>query len=400
MMQNYRIDGYQIIPADDSTIQQYTDGGTLTSLVWDSNGVFLVNNGIKYHVPGGMCSEWGFACADGTVTKQLGTTFQSIFLQNGTELYNLANYGSTYYRMQGGSRLPIANSQTLKDLGYTPFQSLALSDANVLQPLGSLLITTPTPIKFGNGIYYFNGIDYHWIPDNSYLSAWGITNVFSPPASSYDAPGPPLAANLTKWYVGADGSKYLIDHGYRILLDAQQQQLWPSATYQTFSSPMAESLPATSMSQFVWSNPKIYMLSGGQKHYVPTYYDYLSLGVSSANVTSIDSSIMDTAPQGSDALGDGKLVGVGAKVYVVNNHKLIHIPDAGVFNAFGYNWSSIYAYPNSLLNDYPENATNLRAVKLSDGSYSYIINGYRLSLSSMRLQHTDLTCPILQVLAI
>jgi len=382
MMQNYKLDGYQIIPADDATIQQYTDGGPLTSLVWDSNGVFLVNNGIKYHVPGGLCSEWGFACADGNATKQLGSTFQSIFLQNGTELYNLASYGSTYYKMQAGSRLPIANSQTLKDLGYAPNQALALSDANVSQPLGGLLLTTPTPIKFGNGIYYFNGIDYHWIPDNSYLSAWGISNIFTPPASSYDSSPPPLAANLSKWYVGADGSKYLVDHGYRILLNAQQQQLWPSAVYQSFSSPMAEALPVINMGQFVWSNPKVYMISGGQKHYIPTYSDYLALGVNSSSVTSVDPSIMDIAPLGSDALGDGKLIGVGSKIYVVNNHKLLHIPDSVVFGAFGFDWGAIYSYPSTILNDYPEDSAQLRAVKLTDGSYSYILNGYRIALSS------------------
>jgi hypothetical protein len=120
-----------------------------------------------------------------------------------------------------------------------------------------------------------------------------------------------------------------------------------------------------------------------QADYIPTYDDYISLGVNPFNTTSIDPSVMDLAPLGNDALGEGKLIGIvgDPKIYIVNNHKLVHIPDPGVFNVFGFNWGAINTYSTDILTDYPVDTGTLKVVKLNDGSYSYIINGYRLSLS-------------------
>jgi hypothetical protein len=385
MLQNYRLDRFRIVSVPDSTLQQYTDGGSLTNLVWDSGGVFLVNDGTKYHVPSaGVCTDWALACFDSSVTKQLGSTFQNTYLLGGTDLANLASYQGVYYKMQGGQRLPIADNNTLSTLGFTPNMALAFSDANATQPLGNLLLSTATAVKFGGSvaIYYFDGSSYHAFPDGATYGAWGSPSVLVPPASAYDSTAPTTAADMGRWYQANDGGRYLIDQGRKISLSTAQQQYWPSAQYQTFATTLANKVPTTNLTNFVWTAPNLYLLSGNQKHYIPTYDDYIALGASSQNTTSISNDIMGSVTQGSDALGGGKLVGITgtSKIYVVSFHKLVHIPDPGTFSAFGFDWGKIYAYPSSILSDYPEDGT-LTYTLSYDGNFNFSFNGQRLKMS-------------------
>jgi hypothetical protein len=385
MLQNYRLDRFRIVSVPDSTLQQYTDGGSLTSLVWDAGGVFLVNDGTKYHVPTAQtCTDWALACFDNSVTKQLGSSFQDSYLVGGTELANLAAYRGVYYKMQSGQRLPIADSNTLSSLGFTPNMALFFTDTNVTQPLGGLLLSTPTGIKFNGSatVYYFDGSTYHKFPDAGTASAWGINSPLIPPASAYDSTPPTTGADMGRWYQAA-GNKYLIDQGRKVLLDTNQQQLWPLAAYQTFATTLANSLPSINLSSFVWSTPNVYLISSdGQKHYVPSYDDYVSLGINSQNTTSISPDVMSSVTQGADAFGAGKLVGISgtSKIYVVSFHKLVHITDPGTFNAFGFDWSKIASYPSSILTDYPEDGV-LTATLSYDGNFNFVIGSQRLKMS-------------------
>ena len=389
LLQDYGLDRYQIIPATDQTIDQYTNGGQLSNLVWDNNGVYLVNNGFKYHIPDAQtCTDWGFACFDNTVTKQLGSIFQGQYLQQGTDLHDLASYGSVYYKAQNGGLAPIANNETFTVLGYAPDQALFLSDYNdSSEPLGPLILSTPTAIKFNGSstIYFFDGTTYHAITSSEIVQDWSIgfvNNILTPPTSSYDTTPPISGPNLTQWYTAPDGSKYLANNSQMILLNSGQQALWPGATYQSFDSSLAQKLPSTTLGRFVWSDPNVYVLSNGNKDYVPTYDDYVSLGINTQNSTNINADIMALVPLGVDAFGDGQLIEItnNNEVYVVDNNQLIGISDPYTFDCYGFNWSKIYPYNNSITTSYPISGS-LQLTQTPNGKYNYCENGYHLVIT-------------------
>jgi hypothetical protein len=387
LLQIYRLDRYQIIGADDTTINAFTDGGTLTSLVWDNSGVYLVNNAVKYHFPSSTtCTDWGYDCSDSAKVKQLGASFQSTYLSSGTNLGWLSQYGGVYYKMSGGKKLVIANSKTLSALGATPDAALSFTAANNWEPLGQLLISNSTPIKFKGSatIYYVEGglaaPHYHPISSGDTLDAWNITSAFQPPASAYDT-SPPASdpTSLNQWYT--DGTnKYLVDGGRKFALNATQQQLWPAATYQTYWSALAANLPSATLQTYVTDGKAIYALDT-QKHHVPTYDDYLALKLTPNIITTLKPFNIAAIASGADALGDGKLIAVNSAVYVINANKSSHIPDATTFNVFGFNWGKIYSYDSSILTSYPSQG-DLKKFKTTDGGYSYVLSQWRLCLTS------------------
>jgi hypothetical protein len=405
LLQDYGLDRYQIIPASDQIINQYTNGGSLTNLVWDSTGVYLVNNGIKYHIPNSqICTDWGFACFDSSATLQLGTIFQDQYLQQGTDLYDLASYGSVFYQMQNGQKAPIADNATFTGLGYSSNQALSLSAYNVsVLPLGPLILTTPTAIAFNGSatVYYFDGSTYHLIPNSELLQDWSIGSInpiLVPMASSYDTTPPAMGPALTQWYTAPNNNDYLINNGQTILLSSSQQALWPSAVYQTFTTSLAKNLPTTALGQFVWSTPSVYVLSGGSKHHVPTYADYVSLGINANNTTDINPDIMASVTQGVDALGDGTLIGIvgNPAIYVVNNQQLLHIPDPATFDCYGFNWSNISSYSNSITSGYPISAGQMQLTQTTDGNYNYCYGGSHLLITASQAVSFGLNTSVAQ----
>lgn len=379
VLNNYGLQKYQIVPTDDATINQYTDGGNLTSIIYDNGDVYLVNSGSRYYVPGpATCTAWGFDCG---TAQQLGSTFMAALPSGPINLNSLANYGGVVYKMDTGLREPIANPATLSALGYTLSQAIAANSVNIIQPLGPLLITTPTPIRFASGatIYYFDGNTYHPIPNPSVQQAWNMGNVYLPQKSSYDTTPPSPGASMTRQYQDSSANKYLIDSGRKLKLSTSQQSLWSS--YQTFASEAADKLPTGSLSNFVWANPDFYLLDSTAKHHVPTYDDYLGLGFNSKNTTPLQGDALSAVAKGGDAFADGKLVSIGANIYVVNNHMLLYIPGPGVFSSFGFNWGKVYNYPQSIETDYPVETGDLSRTLTSDWFYNIIIGQRRIKLN-------------------
>lgn len=385
LMTDYGLDAYAPIPATDATIQSFTDGGTLSNLIWDGNGVYLVNNRVRYPVPAAMCTAWGFSCSDNTIVKGLGATFQTQYLQTGWVLAQLNGYGGVIYEMSGGQRLPIANPQTMSDLGLTYTSILNTAPVNATQPLGQLLITTPTVISFppSSTIYYFNGSNYYGAPSMTSYNDWafGSQPQTLPPVSSYNTT-PPSSTTLTPWYQDGSGNKYIIDEGRRVQIPSSLQSLW-SQTFATQPQNLANSLPQTTIQQFIWSNG-VYKLTSTGLHYVPTWDDYLALGINSGNTTLLLPDKVSGITRGNDALGDGVVIALqndNQSIYVINNGQTTHIPDANTFNAYGFDWNNVLVYPSTITNDYPMAASALSSAIANDSTYFAVGNGtlYKMS---------------------
>ncbi len=386
MMTNYGLDAFPMQPVSDATIQQYGDGGTLTNLVWDSGGVYLVNNKVRYHVSSDMCTAWGLSCMDNTAVKGLGSSFQTQYLQTGGELTQLASSAGVTYEMSGGKKLPIANEASLKALGLDKTATLATSSVNSSQPLGQLLMTTPGAASFSpsQAIYYYDGVSYFGLPSMDSYNDWNIGKLpqLSVPTSSYNKDGPPPSPNLSAWYQDASSNKYIIDQGRKILIPTALQGAWSGVSFTSQPQSLVDALPSATLQTFAWGNG-VYQISGGKKHHVPTWSSYLALGITDAQTTVLRPDKLSPIPLGNDALGDSTLValqGDSQGVYVVNNGKITHIPDLSTFNDYGFSWNAILTYPDSILDDYP-----LAAASLSSGviNNTYYVAGvdrmYQLS---------------------
>jgi hypothetical protein len=387
-MVNYGLDVYPIQAASDSVINGFTDGGTLMNLVYNGNGVFLVNNRSLYHVSGAMCTAWGFSCFDSTNVKSLGSIFQTQYLHTGWELTNLAASKGVIYEMLNGLREPIQNQKSFNDLGFATTSVLETSQLNSNKPLGPLLMTTPGVLKFAPSatIYYFDGSNYSSVSSMSSYTDWSLQNQtqIAPATSSYNTT-PPSAQTLTPWYQDQRGGYYIIDHGYRVLVPNQLQSLWKSMTFSPQSPSLANSLPVSTLQSFVWASPNIYVLSNGTKHYVPTYADYTALGITNSNTTVLQPDKLSNIPQGNDVLGNGLVIGLqgdALKRYVINNGQTTWVPDENTYNSYGFNWGIAPVYSSAILSDYP-----LASSPLSNG----VVNGTYYLIGTGIMHHLSLS---------
>lgn len=386
MMINYGLNYYPVQTVSDSIIQGLTDGGLLTNLVYDNNGVYLVNNRTRHPITQDMCTVWALSCFDGSYTKPLGGVFQTQYLQTGGLLPPLMKTNGLMYKLSTGAKQPIANERTLNELGLGSTPALSASVVNSRQPLGTLLITTPGVIQFSPDphIYYFDGANYFTVGDMSSYYDWNLRQspYLTVPTSSYNAIPPPTTL-LNSWIISND-QKYIVDQGRKLKIPSSLADLWPESQYTTPPSVLFNALPTDTMSQLVLASPYVYLLDAGKKHYVQTLDEYSALTTEYGKVTSVRLSKVSSIPQGHDALVDGSLIIVqngSGIIYVVNNNKLTHVPSPNVFDAYGYNWSAVRGYPTSITEDYAPDGKILYNGIASDGTH-YIVSGstlYQLS---------------------
>ena len=380
MMTNYGLDAYPVLPVSDTTVQQYSDGGDLTNLIIDSGGVYLVNNHGRYHLSPSMCTAWGLSCFDNTVVKSLGSAFQTGYLQTNGELSQLSLWNGVIYEMSNGQKQPIANPRTLSDLGLGNTPVIVASAVNSSQPLGPLLITTPGVVQLSpaSPLYYFDGSTYYLIYNmNSYFD-WALTKapLLSVPISSY-ATVLPTSTPLSL-YVTSGGVKYVIDQGRKLAVPAALGAIWPDAQ---FTSPPSDALlnalPSLTLSQNVYTEAGVFVLAGGQKHYVASTDDFPGLNIAPATITKLRSDKLQSVASGVDAFPDGKLILTtnDGKIYVVNNHGLTYIPDPSTFTAYGYDWGKVFGYPLSVTSEYPIDSNILGSTVNPSGDAFVIANG-------------------------
>lgn len=374
MVVNYGLDAFPAQPVGDDTIQQYTDGGSLTNLIYDSNGVFLVNNRTLYHVSSEMCSAWGFNCYDNNYVKSLGSNFQTQHLRSGQELTQLALKNGVIYKMINGERSPISNWQTYLDMGLNNFYALPVSTVNSVQPLGQLLVTTPGVIVFppNSTAYYFDGTNYFAAPNTSIYSDWNLNGItrLNAPLSSYNE-RPPAASVLTSWYSDAQGRKFIIDQGKKLMLSPDQTNVWSSKTFTNQATTVANGLPTTQLLPYIWANG-VYALDKGVRRYIPSWEDMLALGIDNSKISPLSTDKISGTPQGNDLLADGIVIALQNDtqgVYVINNSKAIRIPSWSYVTAYGFNTTNVLTYPPSILNDYTLSDSYLGSGKINNTYY-------------------------------
>ena len=361
-MQNYGLDKYPTIAADDTTINGMTDGGTLSNLIRDNSGnVYLVNNRVKHYIPGpSTCTAWGLACFDNTVTQTLSSDFEDSYLGTGGSLGILMHYGSTYYELENGSRLPFANATSMSTSGFSPLQALPANITNASQPLGKLIITTPGMVKFSPKVtlYYFDGSGFYAVDSMATYDGWSLSGVtfLAVPTSSYNqSDDPTIAGTLSQFYVDGSDQKYVISASKKIKLSDSQQNYWPDAVYASAPLALANRLTTINLGSFIKSDINFYHLSGsGTKDYIPSLDDYTGLGGKDSNTTRLSTSLSGMVADGPYDLANGHLLKIdsGHNIYIVYSHQLLSIPDMDIFWAYNFTAGISHFSSSSLSGSY------------------------------------------------
>jgi hypothetical protein len=359
MMVNYGLDKFGIVTVEDSSINNLTDGGTLSNLVWDSSGVYLVNNGTRHHVSIDMCTAWGLDCLNGSVVKGIGTLFQTGGLGQGSELTEVMSYEGVVYKMSNGLRQPIADSQSMIDLGIANKTIIGSSKINSEKPLGGLLITTPGVITYASTMYYYDGSRYFKILSPTQYHDWNMSKVrqISPQTSSYNTI-PPSSTPLSSW-IKNGSDYYVIDNEKRIKIPSDMTSIWQSDKYSDITSQpnqLFTSLKQDTLMRAIQVNGVIYVIEGNTKRFVPTYPDYTGLNLNQNTTTDLSSDKASIITEGPNIFANGKIISIqdgSGKAYVVNNNKLTYILGSDVFSAYGFDYGAVNDALPSITNSYP-----------------------------------------------
>jgi hypothetical protein len=393
--QAFGLDHYQVMPMDDSVIDSYTNGGTLKTLVWnnDDQKLYLVDGNRKIWFQQ-YCAQWGLDCTNqksGDVTFLTSTYFDDV-LPNGGESQPLQANNGTLYLMQNGTKEPFANTTSLLDLGYNGNQISFISqgDLNSNQPLGNLQITTPTFIQFlpSTQLLLFDGVNYHFVPSYDMYQSWGQPGIMIPPQSSYNNTPPSLSDNLSYWEKSSTNKYYFIDFGHKVDVSSNPSN-WYTGTFQTSVPDSAlNGLPTVAAQPFINIAGSVYAVQSAFKRHVPSYDDYLWLGINQSDTLNVGSNI--AIPNGVDILRDGAFFTVQGNqgLYITNGSISYHLPSATVANDFGIDWSSIRTNLNAnvLSSGYPSSTDLSRWVTPSGTSnLIYIANKTQITTNAQSI---------------
>lgn len=383
-MRAFGLDRYQIVPMDDSLINTYTDGGTLKTLVWnnDDQKIYMVDGSTKYWFQQ-YCAQWGLDCTNSTagdVTFMTSSYFDDILNYGGTSS-PIQKAGDTYRLMQNGTKEPFADLPDMASMGYATSEAIQIQqpDLNSPQPLGPLQIVYPRFIQFSPSplLFYYDGQNYHHVPSYDTYLAWGEPGILSPPTSTLNSTPPTSTSDLSVWTQDGSGHYYMMDSGRKIDISSSPTT-WYSGSFQNFSTGILNSFPTTAQETNVSIGGGVYSIQGAAKRHVPSYDDYLWLGMQPSNTLQLAAGAAVNIPSGVDVLRDGAFFTVqgNSGLYMTNGSASYHIPSSQLASDLTINWGNVRYNldPTVLSQGYPSAGDMSRWIKSPGRSLGYLSN--------------------------
>lgn len=328
----------------------------------DGGNLYLVSVGKKYPFASlNQFYDFGFKLSDITYVPL-------------SHLYSIptAQSLSSFVQAPNGALFQVGDAQKHNIFEYDTYRTLNPSDrvsavsyftVNLI-PSGNPASNRQILIKTQNSesvSAYFNG-KYYAIPSFDTYNCWGFSNtgvpVYRVTDNSYIAPITP-AASLN--CLTNNGSKtYLLGNTSQIEIPTQYGL---PVTLQTPADilAMASKLPvrSTPLKQYIKSNlsSSVWFLEGGMRKPIPTYSNFLLLGVTSAQLDVIDNSSLSSLPVPSGIkLGSGQAVKTDTSptVYLISGNARVAFASSDSFLASGNSWGDIETYSEASLNSaYP-----------------------------------------------
>lgn len=393
-------------------LSSFTDDGTLGTVATSKsyNEFQLVDTYRRYYIPGiefckyngdgseNTTTSWGIDCFNTNVVKTFpGDEFLERVPGHGALKTYLTTRDNITYLLSGGKKRPVYDAQTFLDMGNNwSTSTTVMQNINAQQPLGELLISHDALVTFNNGpflVYDSSTNQYHDVGTYETFSAWALHKIAKAvPTSSYNTTPPTIYEALSVWASDSSGRKYIVDDGRKIDVTDYAADMPTSITWQTTAQGLLSDLPTATYGSYVWDRETgaVYKLEAGTKRHVPSWSNFIGLGLTIPGLLPIANSTLAQIPDGNDILADGSLFLTSTGIHMVNGNSSYHVPTWDYLSTFNLNTSDMIQ--NESLNTvYPSAGELSGAIKTSDGSHYIVVSGTRRFISESTMTAWGLT---------
>jgi len=343
-----------------SPSDQDADGGT----------VYFVSVGKKYPI-GSMDQFNGFGLDVGAITYLPLDYLQSV--GTGALLTNfIRTPEGTIFKVESGVKNIIFSAQTYNSINpsntYTQFSGG-----------GASFVTSGNPYIDGravfikrdssDSVYLYNNGRYYAVPSLNIYNCWGVNTLADRPLRALPAsylpaftPSGPLGCAYNN-----SGTTNLLNKKSRIAIPSEYGAIAAgslSADFITIFNSTPASPSPLKRGVRISTSAAVWYIENGTRTVVPSMENFNLLGLATQLDTLEVASLQSIPIRQGVKLGTGKVVKSNTKatVYTIFNNNRYAISSGDDFTAYGYAWSSIETYDDSLLDaDYPVTASGLSA---------------------------------------
>lgn len=383
-----------VVPVSYEYLVQFDDEGALgTRTIGKSYAQMqFANNGERYYIPdSATCDAWGFDCFNTNLTKTIpGTEFLERLTGMAKPIPPVMAYNGVVYKLQNGTKLPILDGGTFTDLGYKWDNILYNTHSiNAEQPIGAPQITRQIVTQFNQNspvvVYDPSTTQFHKVPNYDIFSAWGMYQyaILNPANSTYTTSPPATTSpDLSIWASDGSGHKYIIDQGRKI--DVTSVSDLPSVTWQTTAKDLLNKIPTAVFGKYLWEKETgaVYVLENGQKRLVPSWDNFVGLGLQMSQLLPISSYTASQIPSGPQKLANGMTFVTGTGIWVVSGQQKFHMPKWDYFTYLSLNPGLMTSNQANLESAYTGTDELSVLVKNSSGAKYVLQNGTRLTVDS------------------
>lgn len=335
----------------------------------DGGALYLVSVGKKNRVRSlDQLSSYGFSTS--SISYLPLSTLQSIAGSSDLSDY-ISSPTSSAFQVSGGKKRIIFDYQTYINLNPSNFATpISYYTANLITS-GDPIVSQDILIKYSDNdaVYlYRNGLYYN-IPSYNTYQCWGFDSTLHVPVyrladNSYVATIAP-ASDISGCIVNDGSTVFLLSRDIKYALPpAYGIATGPTTTSNLVS--LANNIPLANpgLKQYIRGkqSPVVWFIEGGAKKQVPTYSNYVQLGLTPQQLTYVDDSALSAIPTLGIKLGTGQVVKADNSplVYAISGNNRILYARSDDFLGYNNSWSSIETYPVGVLDSfYPYNGTKI-----------------------------------------
>lgn len=324
----------------------------------DGGALYLVSVGKKNRVTSlDQLAAYGFSTSNLSYLPL--SSIQSI--PGSTDLSNyLSTPTASAFQVSASKKRIIFDYQTYINLNPSNFATpVSYYTANLIAS-GDPLVSQDILIKHADNeiVYlYRNGLYYNISSFDAY-NCWGFSSSLNTPLyrladNSYISPITP-ASTISSCIVNDGSTAFLLGRNTRYALPpAYGVAAGPTTPTNLLSLVNNIPLANPGLKQYIRGkqNAVVWYIENGAKKQVPTYSNYVLLGLTPQQLTYIDDSALSAIPALGVKLGTGQVVKTdnSAFVYVISGNSRVQYARSDDFLGYNNSWSSIEAYPATVL---------------------------------------------------
>lgn len=363
----------------------------------DGGALYLVTVGKKYRFTSlEQLADYGFSTSN---ISYLPLSFLLAMPGTGSLSNFISTPTSSAFKVSDGKKQIIFDYPTYTSLNPSGASTPVSYYAAGLVQSGSPITTREILVKYSNSdtVYLYLNSTYYTVPTFDTYNCWGFdvtlgTPVYKLADNNYISPIS-SAGNLNCFVKNGSGTNYLLsrDSKYKVPsgFGIGNSQASPNDIIT-----LSNKLPTKSsdLSQYIRGkvSPTVWSIESGVKKQIPTYSNFLLLGLSTSQLDYVDDSALSAITSSGIKLGTGQVVkpAGSSSVYVISGNKRLLYASGNDFLGYSNAWGSIETYPLTTLDSlYPyQNETIKSYFYSSDTNSAYLMDPsgcYSLSSSQL-----------------